>query len=116
VTWLCLASVRQNKDCKAAIQPYLSDISEDRWPGPAIQYLLGKKTLDSMMGAAKADTAAPQEVADAYFFSAEKQLVGNARADAMTNFRHVGEIDGFANPERVLAERELSNPQSAASP
>jgi lipoprotein NlpI len=107
--WLFLAQARAGKDGSSVLKQRSSQIKLTAWPGQAIELYLGAATPAAVLSAAgdKDLNKSRNQHCEAYFFLAEKALLGGDRAKAMNLFQQSLDTGAFTEMQYSGAQAEL---------
>ena len=87
--WLHIVHMRTGEDDANWLRSHAADADLTRWPGPAIEYFLGRKSADDMVqtGLTSPDTAKAYQRCDGWFYLGEEALARGDKAAAADLFR-----------------------------
>jgi lipoprotein NlpI/transglutaminase-like putative cysteine protease len=87
IVWLSLVSQQAGQDFAQDPKRFPDDQLPQEWPRPLVDWALGKASVDSVIGAAKAGTGSPQRLCEAYYYIGEKYLADGDRKRAREFFQ-----------------------------
>ena len=106
--WLYLAAKRNNEEAATVVKPFLAS-NQSAWPHPLLQYLMGDKTIDQVLDAARADQKDPSRLCELYFYLGEESLINGKTDQAKEFFRKSIDTGVVEFNEYLMSKRNLQS-------
>jgi len=109
--WLYLASARDGKADKAQLEGQVTGLDLRKWPGPAVEFLLGSLTLEALLATSHHENLYKEreQRCAAHFFIGQRELLNGRLLEAANSFREVIASGAMNCLEYQAAEAELQD-------
>lgn len=104
--WLYLAAKRNNEEAATVVKPFLAS-NQSAWPHPLLQYLIGDKSIDQVLDAARAGQKDSSRLCELYFYLGEKNLIEGKTDQAKEYFRKSVDTGVVEFNEYLMSKRNL---------
>ncbi|HET8706234.1 MAG TPA: DUF3857 domain-containing protein, partial [Pseudomonadales bacterium] len=107
--WLFMAHKRAGNGADKAFAPYADMTLPDSWPRPIVDYMLGKRDIDSVLSMANTGKDAKPQLCEAYYYLGEWLLMNGDKRRALEFFQKSLDQGILEYREYPFAQMELEN-------